>query len=108
MKEISKTFEYKNKEYRLAFNLNVMEQIQEEYGTLEKWGELTDGTVSGEPSAKAVIFGFAAMLNEGIEIDNEEKGEETSDFIRERNCPGVMFVCFRKSLTSWTWRKNTN
>ena len=77
MKEISKTFEYKNKEYKLAFNLNVMEQIQEEYGTLEKWGELTDGTVSGEPSAKAVIFGFAAMLNEGIDIDNEEKGEET-------------------------------
>lgn len=77
MKDISKTIEYKNKEYRLVFNLNVMEQIQEEYGTLDKWGDLSDGTTSGEPNAKAVIFGFAAMLNEGIEIDNEEKGEDT-------------------------------
>ena len=77
MKEIDGTIEYKNKEYRLVFNLNVMEAIQDEYGTLEKWGDLSDGTTSGEPNAKAVIFGFAAMLNEGIEIDNEEKGEDT-------------------------------
>lgn len=77
MKDISKTIEYKNKEYKLVFNLNVMEQIQEEYGTLDKWGDLSDGTVNGEPNAKAVIFGFAAMLNEGIDIDNEEKGEDT-------------------------------
>lgn len=77
MKEISKTLKYKDKEYKVIFNLNVMEQIQEEYGTLEKWGDLTDGTTGSEPNAKAVIFGFAAMINEGIEIDNEEKGEDT-------------------------------
>lgn len=77
MKEISKTLEYKNKSYKVVFNLNVMEQIQEEYGTLEKWGDLTDGTTGGEPNAKAVIFGFTAMINEGIEIENEEKGEHT-------------------------------
>ena len=43
MKEISKTLEYKGKKYKLAFNLNVMEVIQEKYGTLENWGKLTDG-----------------------------------------------------------------
>ena len=77
MKEISKTLEYKGKEYKLVFNLNVMEVIQDKYGTLENWGKLTDGTENdGEPNAKAVIFGITAMLNEGIDIDNEENGTE--------------------------------
>lgn len=75
MKEISKTLEYKDKKYKLVFNLNVMEVIQEKYGTLESWGKLTDGKENdGEPNAKAVIFGITAMLNEGIDIDNEENG----------------------------------
>ena len=75
MKEISKEFEYKGKEYKLVFNLNVMEVIQDNYGTLENWGKLTDGAENdGEPNAKAVIFGITAMLNEGIDIENEENG----------------------------------
>ena len=77
MKEISKEFEYKGKTYKLVFNLNVMEVIQDKYGTLENWGKLTDGTENdGEPNAKAVIFGITEMLNEGIDIDNEENGTE--------------------------------
>ena len=64
--------EYKGQKYNLVFNLNVMEVIQDEYGTLDEWGKLTDGS-TGEPNAKAVVFGFTAMLNEGIDIDNEEK-----------------------------------
>ena len=77
MKEISKTLEYKGKEYNLVFNLNVMEVIQDKYGTLENWGKLTDGTENdGEPNAKAVIFGFREMINEGIDIMNEETGND--------------------------------
>ena len=77
MKEISKTLEYKDKKYKLVFNLNVMEVIQDKYGTLENWGKLTDGAENdGEPNAKAVIFGITAMLNEGIDIENEENGTE--------------------------------
>ena len=77
MKEISKTLEYKGKEYKLVFNLNVMEVIQDKYGTLENWGKLTDGTENdGEPNAKAVILEITAMLNEGIDIENEENGTE--------------------------------
>lgn len=63
--------EYKGQKYELVFNLNVMEQIQEEYETIDKWGELTDGS-KGEPNAKAIIFGLAAMINEGIDISNED------------------------------------
>lgn len=63
---------YKGKGYDLIFNINVMQTIQEEYGTLEKWGELTDGKTTGEPDAKAVTFGFMAMLNEWIDMQNDE------------------------------------
>lgn len=73
MKDISSVISYKGKEYKLVFNLNVMEQIQSEFGTLDEWGKLTDGSL-GEPNAKAVISGFTAMLNEGIDIDNDELG----------------------------------
>ena len=75
MKEINGKIQVKDKEYKLVFNLNVMEAIQNEYGTLEKWGSLTDGS-QGEPEAKAIIFGFREMLNEGIDIDNEENGTD--------------------------------
>lgn len=75
MKDYNGELEYKSKKYKLVFNLNVMEAVQEEYGSLEEWGNLTDGK-KGEPNAKAVIFGFTQMINEGIDIDNEENGTD--------------------------------
>lgn len=73
MKDINGKIQLNDKEYPLVFNLNVMESIQDEYGSLDKWGNLTDGT-EGEPNAKAVIYGFTEMINEGIDIQNEEHG----------------------------------
>ena len=75
MKNYNGEFEYKGKKYKLVFNLNVMEQIQDEYGSFEAWGNLTDN-VTGEPNVKAVKFGFTAMINEAIDIDNEENGTD--------------------------------
>ena len=77
MKDFNGEIQYKDKTYKLVFNLNVMESIQSEYGSVEKWGALTDGTEKGEPDAKAVIFGFTEMINEGIDIDNEESETNT-------------------------------
>ena len=79
MKDYNGEIEYKNKKYKLVFNLNVMEQIQEEYTTLDDWGELTDGK-KGEPNAKAIIFGITCMLNEGIDIENDENGTDIKPF----------------------------
>lgn len=77
MKDINGKITYRGKEYSLVFNLNVMETIQEKYGSLDAWGKLTDGTErDGEPDAKAVIFGFTEMINEGIDIANEENGTD--------------------------------
>lgn len=61
---------WKGVDYTLVFNLNVMEQIQEKYGSISKWGALTDN--NKEPNAKAVIFGLTCMINEGIDIDNDD------------------------------------
>lgn len=75
MREVSSKIVYKEKEYKIVFNLNVMEAIQAEYGTLDKWGELTDGKdETGEVDVKALIFGLKEMINEGIEINNEDTG----------------------------------
>ena len=83
MKDINGKIQYKEKEYALVFNLNVMERIQEEYGSLEEWGNLTDGK-SGEPNAKAVIFGFTEMINEGIDIANDENGTDEKPLTRKQ------------------------
>ena len=86
MKDFVREIQYKGKVYKLVFNLNVMESIQEEYGSIDKWGELTDGKldkngkVKTEPNAKAVIFGFTEMINEGIDIDNDENGTDIKPF----------------------------
>lgn len=74
MKDYKVKFVVDDKEYPAIFNLNVMEQIQEEYGTVQKWGALTDA--KGEPNAKALIFGFWAMINEAIDIENDENAEK--------------------------------
>ena len=73
MQEVSSKVNYKGKDYKLVFNLNVMERIQEEYKTLDTWGKLTDGS-EGEVDIKALIFGITEMINEGIEIENDDNG----------------------------------
>lgn len=83
MKDMNGQIQYKGKEYNLVFNLNVMERIQEEYSSLDKWAGLTDGS-GGEPDAKAVIFGFTEMINEGIDIANEENGTDEKFLTRKQ------------------------
>lgn len=73
--ENTSKFEYKGKEIKLVFNLNVMQKIQEEYKTVETWTKLTDGE-SGEVDIKALLFGLTEMINEAIDIDNDENGTD--------------------------------
>ena len=58
--------------YPLVFNLNVMEEIQEQYGSLDEWGKITQG--NGEPQIKDLKAGIMAMINEAIDIENEANG----------------------------------
>lgn len=72
MKNTVVYIETEKRKIPLVFNLNVMEEIQEKYGSLEKWGELTQG--DGEPKVKDLKAGIMAMVNEGIDIENENNG----------------------------------
>ena len=76
MKDAMQTIEYRGKTYRLVFDLNVMESIQDEYGSIEAWGKLTEPEDGGEPNIKALVFGVTEMINEGIEIANDEDGTD--------------------------------
>lgn len=75
MKDNASKIKYKEKEYKLVFNLNVMEAIQEEYETIDKWTELTSG-LDQEVNVKALKFGYREMLNEGLSIEAEEESKE--------------------------------
>ena len=84
MKEVSKPLEYKGKTYNIVCNLNVFQTIQAKYGTIQNWGDLTDGKpiidengneVEQEVNIEALLFGLTEMLNEGIEIENEDAGK---------------------------------
>ena len=82
MQEKIKHINANGTEYPIVFNLNVMEVIQEKYGTLETWGELTDGK-EREIDIKALKFGITEMINEGIDIENENS-EVKREFLSEK------------------------
>lgn len=66
--------ETETERYPLVFTLNVMESIQEKYGTIEAWSSLIQR--DGEPNIKALKFFMTEAINEGIEIENEKSGEK--------------------------------
>lgn len=67
-----------NNKLPICFNLNVLEEIQEKYGSLQKWGDVVENTNDGEPNIKDLKCGLLAMVNEAIDIENEKKGENRS------------------------------
>ena len=89
MKDLKITIPYRDQTLELVFDLNVMEEIQGEYGSFAKWAELSSPdpveirddngvvirTEQPEPDIKALLFGFTAMLNEGIDIANDDGGK---------------------------------
>lgn len=67
--------ETSKRNYPIVFNINVMEEIQEAYGSLSAWGSIVENAGGGEPRVKDLKIGLMMMINEGIDIENEEKGE---------------------------------
>ena len=83
IKDIFSEIEYKGTTYKIFFNLNVMEEIQQEYHTFDNWTDLVSGD-GKEADIRALIFGFQAMLNEGIDIKNEEEGTDIKPFTNKQ------------------------
>ena len=71
MKEKETVFTVNGKEYKAIFNLNVMQSIQIEYGTFQKWGELTDGFVYDEDG--------------NIVVKLDEKGKPIKQEVKDAN-----------------------
>ena len=63
-----------SEKFPLAFTLNVMEALQDEYGTLSEWSELIRN--QKEPNIKALKFFITEAINEGIDIENEKSNEK--------------------------------
>ena len=87
MKTTIAHIEMGEKKIPLVFNLNVLEEIQENYGSLEKWAEITQG--DGVPNIKNLKAGLMAMFNEGIDIENEENGTN-EPFLTEKQVGRVI------------------
>ena len=72
MKDTIAYIKTEKRKYPIIFNLNVMEEIQEQYGSLDEWGKITQG--DGEVKVKDLKVGVTAMINEAIDIENENNG----------------------------------
>lgn len=66
--------ETETEKYPLVFSLNVMEAIQDKYGSIDKWSSLIQK--NREPDIKALKFFMTEAINEGIEIENEKNNEK--------------------------------
>ena len=69
-----------SEKFPLAFTLNVMEALQDEYGTLSEWSELIRN--QKEPNIKALKFFITEAINEKqsmkgltLEMKNQMKKE---------------------------------
>ena len=70
-----KYIETEDTTYPIVFNINVMEEIQEAYGSLSAWGSIVENADGGEPKIKDLKIGLMMMINEAIDIQNEETGK---------------------------------
>lgn len=92
MKEKETVFIVNGKEYKAIFNLNVMQAIQLEYGTFEKWGKLTDGYLydeNGERIQKLDENG--KPLTQLVKDDNGEEIEVDVFETKEVNIEALIF-----------------
>lgn len=69
--------ETNDRRYPIVFNINVMEEIQEAYGSLGAWGSIVENEGGGEPKIKDLKIGLMMMINEAIDIENEATGKNT-------------------------------
>ncbi len=83
--------------YPIIFTINVMEAIQEKYGSFDNWNKLVQQ--KGEPDIKAIKFFMMEAINEGIDIQNERTHENRA-FVTEKQVGRILTeVGFRESAS---------
>lgn len=79
----------KNGKFPFVYSLNVMEQLQNRYGTLKAWADKIEPKEGKEPSIKDLLFFFKEAINEGIDIENENN-HESKPFINEKQAGRII------------------
>ena len=83
-----------SEKFPLAFTLNVMESIQDEYGTLSEWSGLIRN--QKEPNIKALKFFITEAINEGIDIENEKSDEKRTSITSAKAGRIITEIGFQK------------
>ena len=73
----------KNETYPFTYSLNVMEALQNEFGSFNEWSDMVEPKDGSEPKIKALLFFFKEAINEGIDIENENS-DQPRKFVNER------------------------
>lgn len=70
-----------DKDYPIVFNLNVLEEIQEQYGSLSGWADMVETKDTDNiPKIGDLKKGILSMINEAIDITNESS-ETKQEFV---------------------------
>lgn len=99
MKNQISYIETEKRRYPICFNLNVMEEIQEEYGSMSKWGDIVENKEGGEPMMKDLKKGLMAMINEAIDMQNEDR-EEKAEFVTSKQVGRIIGEVGFNKITS--------
>ena len=83
-----------SEKFPLAFTLNIMEALQDEYGTLSEWSELIRN--QKEPNIKALKFFITEAINEGIDIENEKSDEKRASITSSKAGRIITEIGFQK------------
>ena len=83
-----------SEKFPLAFTLNIMEALQDEYGTLSEWSELIRN--QKEPNIKALKFFITEAINEGIDIENEKSDEKRTSITSAKAGRIITEIGFQK------------
>ncbi len=101
MKDVFRHISAGGKEYPLAFNLNVIECVQDRYGSMSKFAEALSPGVDEqgkqiEPKMHDVKFIYATCINEGIEMENDpecqyyKKRDEPRKLLNEKQVGRIL------------------
>ncbi len=71
--------------YPICFNLNVLEDLQDQYGSLSAWGDVVESKEKDSMNIKDLKKGLMLMINEAIDIENEDLPmEERKELVNEK------------------------
>lgn len=94
-----KYLETKNEKYPYIYSLNVMSVIQNEYGSLAKWGNLVEPKDGSEANLQALIDFFTEAINDGIDLENE-KTKNNRPFVTKRQTGRILAEAGLEKVTT--------